>query len=181
LVYGQVRRCARRLLWCGTGTDGVLPLRLAETAAGRRSGAVRIGGQEPAAAGAPACTRRPYGPYWTCCGDDPPASQRAVYLCLTPCDMRKSFDSLYALVRDHLELDALAGHLLVSGTDLSTAKGRNGTVNSELPMVSWIHRLQRGVGPWCRDSTAGRVCASQWLAHTHEQAPEHLSRRSARR
>lgn len=41
-----------------------------------------------------------------------PASVR-VYLCLTPCDMRKSFDSLHALVRDHLELDAYAGHLFV--------------------------------------------------------------------
>ena len=30
-----------------------------------------------------------------------PASVR-VYLCLTPCDMRKSFDSLHALVRDYL-------------------------------------------------------------------------------
>ena len=41
-----------------------------------------------------------------------PASVR-VYLCLAPCDMRKSFDSLAALVRDHLELDPLAGHLFV--------------------------------------------------------------------
>ncbi|MGA3043546.1 MAG: IS66 family insertion sequence element accessory protein TnpB [Bryobacteraceae bacterium] len=41
-----------------------------------------------------------------------PASVR-VYLCLTPCDMRKSFDSLHALVREYLELDALAGHLFV--------------------------------------------------------------------
>ena len=41
-----------------------------------------------------------------------PASVR-VYLCLTPCDMRKSFDSLQALVRDHLELDPFAGHLFV--------------------------------------------------------------------
>ncbi len=39
-----------------------------------------------------------------------PASVR-VYLCLKPCDMRRSFDGLHALVRDHLELDALAGHL----------------------------------------------------------------------
>jgi transposase len=39
-----------------------------------------------------------------------PSSVR-VYLCLTPCDMRRSFDRLYALVRDHLELDAFAGHL----------------------------------------------------------------------
>ena len=41
-----------------------------------------------------------------------PASVR-VYLCLTPCDMRKSFDALAALVRDYLELDAFAGHLFV--------------------------------------------------------------------
>jgi transposase len=41
-----------------------------------------------------------------------PASVR-VYLCLSPCDMRKSFDSLHALARDHLELDAYAGHLVV--------------------------------------------------------------------
>ena len=34
-----------------------------------------------------------------------------VYLCLTACDMRKSFDGLHAQVRDHLELDAFAGHL----------------------------------------------------------------------
>jgi transposase len=36
-----------------------------------------------------------------------------VYLCLSACDMRKSFDGLHALVRDHLELDAFAGHLFV--------------------------------------------------------------------
>ena len=41
-----------------------------------------------------------------------PASVR-VYLCLTPCDMRKSFDSLHALVREHLDLDPFAGHLFV--------------------------------------------------------------------
>ena len=41
-----------------------------------------------------------------------PASVR-VYVCLTPCDMRKSFDGLHALVREHLELDAFAGHLFV--------------------------------------------------------------------
>jgi transposase len=41
-----------------------------------------------------------------------PASVR-VYLCLSACDMRKSFDSLHALVRDYLQLDAYAGHLVV--------------------------------------------------------------------
>jgi transposase len=39
-----------------------------------------------------------------------PASVR-VYLCLSPCDMRRSFDGLHTLVRDHLRLDAFAGHL----------------------------------------------------------------------
>jgi transposase len=41
-----------------------------------------------------------------------PASVR-VYLCLTACDMRKSFDGLHQLVRDHLALDAFGGHLFV--------------------------------------------------------------------
>jgi transposase len=41
-----------------------------------------------------------------------PASVR-VYLCLTACGMRKSFDGLHALVREHLELDPFAGHLFV--------------------------------------------------------------------
>jgi transposase len=41
-----------------------------------------------------------------------PASVR-VYLCLMACDMRKSFDGLHAMVREHLELDAFAGHLFV--------------------------------------------------------------------
>jgi transposase len=41
-----------------------------------------------------------------------PASVR-VYLCLTACDMRKSFDGLHALAHEHLELDPFAGHLFV--------------------------------------------------------------------
>jgi transposase len=41
-----------------------------------------------------------------------PASVR-VYLCLTACDMRKSFDGLHALVQEHLDLDAFGGHLFV--------------------------------------------------------------------
>lgn len=41
-----------------------------------------------------------------------PASGR-VYLCLTACDMRKSFDGRHTLVREHLEWDPFAGHLFV--------------------------------------------------------------------
>ena len=41
-----------------------------------------------------------------------PASVR-VYLCAAPCDMRRSFDGLHALVTSVLQLDAFAGHLFV--------------------------------------------------------------------
>ena len=41
-----------------------------------------------------------------------PASVR-VYLCLTACDMRTSFDGLASLVRSQMELDPLGGHLYV--------------------------------------------------------------------
>ena len=36
-----------------------------------------------------------------------------IYVCLAPTDMRKSFDSLVALVRDGLGYDPLSGHLFV--------------------------------------------------------------------
>lgn len=42
----------------------------------------------------------------------PPASVR-VYLAIAPCDMRRSFDGLHALVNAVLQLDAFAGHLFV--------------------------------------------------------------------
>ena len=38
-------------------------------------------------------------------------SSVGVYICLEPCDMGRSFDSLHALVRGRLSLDAFAGHL----------------------------------------------------------------------
>jgi hypothetical protein len=44
-----------------------------------------------------------------------PASVR-VYLCLSPCDMRRSFNGLHALVRDHLQLDAFADIFTFSPT-----------------------------------------------------------------
>ena len=36
-----------------------------------------------------------------------------IYVCLAPTDMRKSFDSLLALVREGLGYDPLSGHLFV--------------------------------------------------------------------
>jgi transposase len=41
-----------------------------------------------------------------------PASVR-VYLATSPCDMRRSFDGLHALVNAMMQLDAFAGHLFV--------------------------------------------------------------------
>ena len=41
-----------------------------------------------------------------------PASVR-VYLCTSPCDMRRSFDGLHALVTGAMKLDAFAGQLFV--------------------------------------------------------------------
>ena len=41
-----------------------------------------------------------------------PASVR-VYLCTAPCDMRRSFDGLYALVSGTMQLNAFEGHLFV--------------------------------------------------------------------
>src|SRR5579864_3468804 len=41
-----------------------------------------------------------------------PASVR-VYLCTVPCDMRRSFDGLHALVTGAMRLDAFGGHLFV--------------------------------------------------------------------
>lgn len=41
-----------------------------------------------------------------------PASVR-VYLCTTPCDMRRSFDGLHAMVTGVMQLDAFGGHLFV--------------------------------------------------------------------
>jgi transposase len=41
-----------------------------------------------------------------------PASVR-VYVCTSPCDMRRSFDGLHALVTGTMQLDAFGGHLFV--------------------------------------------------------------------
>lgn len=71
-----------------------------------------------------------------------PASVR-VYLCLSPTDMRRSFDGLHALVRDHLELDAFAGHLYL------LANRRRDRLKilywDQDGFAVWAKRLERGV------------------------------------
>jgi IS66 Orf2 like protein len=86
-----------------------------------------------------------------------PASVR-VYLCLTACDMRKSFDGLHALVREHLELDAFAGHLFVFA---SRRKDRVKILYWDRDgFAVWSKRLEEGtyrgaVRCWRRRAPAG--------------------------
>ena len=76
-----------------------------------------------------------------------PASVR-VYLCLTACDMRKSFDGLHQLVRDSLTLDAFAGHLFVF------ASRRRGQ-----PDRAAAPALQPSRAMGCNDSTGSAASA----------------------
>ncbi len=71
-----------------------------------------------------------------------PASVR-VYLCLSPTDMRRSFDGLHALVRDHLQLDAFAGHLYLFA---NRRKDRLKLLYWDRDgFAVWAKRLERGV------------------------------------
>jgi transposase len=70
-----------------------------------------------------------------------PASVR-VYLCLSPTDMRRSFDGLHALVRDHLQLDAFAGHLYLFS---NRRKDRLKVLYWDLDgFAVWAKRLEAG-------------------------------------
>jgi transposase len=65
-----------------------------------------------------------------------PASVR-VYLCAAPCDMRRSFDGLHALVERMLQLDAFAGHLFVFA-------------NRRRDRVKILYRDRDGFAVWAR-------------------------------
>jgi transposase len=70
-----------------------------------------------------------------------PTSVR-VYLCLTPTDMRRSFDGLHVLVRDHLQLDAFAGHLYIFS---NRRKDRLKVLYWDLDgFAVWAKRLEAG-------------------------------------
>jgi transposase len=60
-----------------------------------------------------------------------------VFLCATPTDMRKSFDGLSAVVREHLQQDPLAG-------DLFVFRNKRG---DRLKLLYWD---EDGLAVWCK-------------------------------
>ena len=66
----------------------------------------------------------------------------SVYLCTAPTDMRKGFDTLAALVKDHLGRDPLSGDLFLF---LSRGKDRLKALAWESDgFVLWYKRLEEG-------------------------------------
>jgi transposase len=86
-----------------------------------------------------------------------------VFLCLTPADMRKSFDGLSELVRTGLGGDPLSGHLFVfrnkRGDRLKLLyRDSDG-------LAVWAKRLERGTFQFpSTSSSAARVVTSTELA-----------------
>jgi transposase len=82
-----------------------------------------------------------------------PASVR-VHLAVEPCDMRRGFDSLAAIVREHFGDDPLSGHLFVFRSRRADRIkilwwDRDG-------FVIWMKRLERGAfRAAARDATHG--------------------------
>jgi transposase len=92
-----------------------------------------------------------------------PASVR-VYLCLTACDMRKSFDGLASLVRSQMDLDPLVGHLYVFW---SRRKDRVKILYWDRDgFAVWAKRLEEGTYalPFCELGEVRREITAQELA-----------------
>lgn len=85
-----------------------------------------------------------------------------VFVCATPTDMRKSFDGLSAVVRDHLRQDPLAG-------DLFVFRNRRGDrlkllYWDEDGLAVWAKRLEQGTfefPPSNADGTAAEIRATE--------------------
>jgi transposase len=91
-----------------------------------------------------------------------PASVR-VYLCLTACDMRKTFDSLAAVVRSQMELDPLGRHLYVFW---SRRRDRIKILYWDRDgFAIWAKRLEEGTYalPFCESGKVRREITAQEL------------------
>lgn len=83
-----------------------------------------------------------------------PGPATRVYLATEPIDMRKGFEGLFGLVRDHLGQDPLSGHLF-----LFTNRGR-----TRIKALIWdgsglwvcAKRLERGRFHWPQPAGTGR-------------------------
>ena len=76
-----------------------------------------------------------------------------IFVYTRPTDMRKSFDSLAALVRDQLGADPLSGHLFVFR---SRAGDRLKMLYwDEDGLVVWAKRLEEGTFQWPAADSAG--------------------------
>jgi transposase len=76
-----------------------------------------------------------------------------IYLCTSPTDMRKGFDTLAALVRDFLAQDPLSGHLFLF---VGRAKDRLKVLYWDADgFCIWYKRLEEGTFKMPRASTDG--------------------------